>query len=70
MKNYYTGKNCLKRKTVCRFNGRGLLRGLYPNAHCKTTECFNFGSCINHYFTSFSDQIFLVVNKIYLLKHF
>ena len=35
-----------------------------------TTECINFGSCRNHYFTSFSDQICIIGNKIYLLKDF
>ena len=35
-----------------------------------TAECINFGSCRNHYFTSFLDQIFIIGTKIYLSEDF
>ena len=35
-----------------------------------TTECINFGSCRNHYFASFLDQIFIIGTKIYLSEDF
>ena len=35
-----------------------------------TTDCINFGSCGNHYFTSFLDQIFIIGTKIYLSEDF
>ena len=35
-----------------------------------TTEFINFGSCRNHYFTSFLNQIFIIGTKIYLSEDF
>ena len=35
-----------------------------------TTECINFGSCRNHYFTSFLDQILIIGTKIDLSEDF
>ena len=35
-----------------------------------TTECINFGSCRNHYFTSYLDQIFIIGTKLYLSEDF